>query len=471
MALGGAFRETLARHAVLLKQAETFRARPADFSSLLAERGGISANELDAFEELHDRANRHRRAAVMRYVHRIKREPEPESTPEPHVTAAPTQQPERRANTVPTPVHAGPSAGTDTTPSRPDVRALHGALQRDWNRLDERADQAFVSVFDMEGSDRLITRMRSLMENPDLQAGMRQALAGVLENHQQHVAARKHVEDWLSAGAEHMRQHEILGREAIGVNLGITGAGSYPAWRKEAGRLIEAGEAMLSDAAAYGAHLNNPAIGHAPVEQEVSRLQRAIRDEDNYAAERKAREQQSERVDRQDQAAKPAGMDTAPAQPDVHTLSEELERDWNRLDERAGQAGVSTFDMEGSEPLLARMRSLMKNPDLPARPRQALAGMLEQYQRHVAAHKQDAVTAPSPTPDESAAATGDAKPRATEKARAPSSAPVRSHRPSLPRRRQPGGRPTRSWPGSGTHSVKAPGKAAPCHSIPGATPT
>ena len=32
VALGGAFRETLTRHGVLLKQAETFRARPADFS-------------------------------------------------------------------------------------------------------------------------------------------------------------------------------------------------------------------------------------------------------------------------------------------------------------------------------------------------------------------------------------------------------------------------------------------------------
>ena len=411
VALGGAFRETLARHGMLLKQAEAFRARPADFSSLLAERGGISAKELDAFEELHDRASRHRRAAVMRHVYRIKREEEPGPTqrlkPEPHVTAVPTQQPEpeRLVNTAPTPVHAGPSAGTNTAPARPDTSTLYEAVQRDWNQLDERADQAGISVFDMEGSDRLISRMRSLMENPDLQAGMRQSLAGVLENHQQHVAARKHVENWLSAGAEQMRRHEILGHEAAGMDLGITGTGSYPEWRGKASRLVVAGEAILSDAKTYGAHLDNPAIGHAPVEQELSRLQRAIRDDDNYAAERKVREQQSERVDRQDEAANPAGMDTAPTQPDVRTLSEALERDWNRLDERADQAGVSTFDMEGSEPLIARMRSLMKNPDLPARPRQALAGMLEKYQQHVAAQKPDTVA--SPAPDKSAATPGD----------------------------------------------------------------
>ena len=79
VALGGAFRETLNRHAVLLKQAETFRARPDDFASLLAERGGIARKDLDAFEELLARARRHQRAATMRHVHRIKKEAEQEA--------------------------------------------------------------------------------------------------------------------------------------------------------------------------------------------------------------------------------------------------------------------------------------------------------------------------------------------------------------------------------------------------------
>ena len=79
VALSGAYRETLSRHAALLKQAETFRARPGKFASLLAERGGIARKDLDAFEELHARAQRHRRAASMRYVHRIKREAEQEA--------------------------------------------------------------------------------------------------------------------------------------------------------------------------------------------------------------------------------------------------------------------------------------------------------------------------------------------------------------------------------------------------------
>ena len=79
VALGGAFQETLTRHAVLLKQAETFRARPDDFASLLFERGGIARKDLDAFEDLHARARRHRRAATVRHMHRIKREAEQEA--------------------------------------------------------------------------------------------------------------------------------------------------------------------------------------------------------------------------------------------------------------------------------------------------------------------------------------------------------------------------------------------------------
>ena len=76
VALGPPFLETLTHHAVLLKQAAAFRTRPDDFASLLAQRGGIGRKDFDAFEELHARARRHRRAATMRHVHQIKREVE-----------------------------------------------------------------------------------------------------------------------------------------------------------------------------------------------------------------------------------------------------------------------------------------------------------------------------------------------------------------------------------------------------------
>ena len=181
VALSGVYRETLTRHAVLQKQAAAFRARPDDFASLLAERGGIGRKDLDAFEELHARARRHRRAATMRHVHRIKREAEQEvQQPEPELRqgdlaleggraeaprradtaardtagmessdrdAAPAQYfdtiPPVEAEDYPW-AHAAP-AQEDVPAPRPDRdRPRPGwyapceALQRDWNELIER---------------------------------------------------------------------------------------------------------------------------------------------------------------------------------------------------------------------------------------------------------------------------------------------------------------------------------------------
>ena len=128
-ALGTAFRDTLKRHGALLKQAETFRARPAEFASLLAERGGIGPKDLDAFEALHARASRHRRAATMRHVHRIKREAE----------QAPAQQPEPRVNAAPAPKDGAVApeareqgtgqAAPPETPEQREQRAQEEALE------------------------------------------------------------------------------------------------------------------------------------------------------------------------------------------------------------------------------------------------------------------------------------------------------------------------------------------------------
>ena len=93
VALGREFGETLARHAALLRQAGIFRARPDEYAALLAECGGIGRRDLDAFEQLHARARRHRRAATMRQVHRARREAG--QTPDRTPGQAPGQTPEQ----------------------------------------------------------------------------------------------------------------------------------------------------------------------------------------------------------------------------------------------------------------------------------------------------------------------------------------------------------------------------------------
>ena len=225
VALGGAFQETLTHHAVLLKQAETFRARPAEFASLLAERGGIARKDLDAFEDLHARARRHRRAATMRHVHRIKREAEQEAQhPKPELRqgelaleggraeaprradtvtrdTAGMQSSDRDAapaqyfDTVP-PVEAEdypwahaaaaqedvPPPRLDQDPPKPDWHAPYEALWRDWSELIERVRQTGEPLFYAKGYVDIIPRIRELTENPDIPAGTRAPMIEAFEN-------------------------------------------------------------------------------------------------------------------------------------------------------------------------------------------------------------------------------------------------------------------------------------------------
>ena len=66
VAAGDAFAETLARHGRVLQQAEQFRKNPERFAALLARRGGINANDLNEFAELHKRARAYQRRALAK---------------------------------------------------------------------------------------------------------------------------------------------------------------------------------------------------------------------------------------------------------------------------------------------------------------------------------------------------------------------------------------------------------------------
>ena len=233
VALSGAYRETLTRHAVLLKQAETFRARPDDFASLLSERGGIARKDLDAFEHLHARARRHRRAATMRHVHRMKKEAEQEAqqpkpelrqgelaleggraeaprradtvtrdtagmqSPDRDATPRPdTSTPFRRSKPKITPGHLPRPRRRmcrrlDQDPPKPDWYAPYEALQQDWSELIERVRQTGEPLFYAKGYADMIPRIQALAENPDIPAETRAPMIEALENHQRDLSARQ----------------------------------------------------------------------------------------------------------------------------------------------------------------------------------------------------------------------------------------------------------------------------------------
>ena len=296
VALGPAYQETLTRHSALLKQAAAFRARPDDFASLLEERGGIGRKDLDAFEELHTRARRHRRAATMRYVHRIKREAEQgaqQPKPELRQGELPLEDDhaaldgraetvERNAATAPsrnpaaTPADAG-SPATDAETAKPDWLEPYEALRRDWNSLTERVQQTGEPIFYAKGYADMMPRMQALADNRDIAAETRAPMIRALENHQRDLSARNFVVDYLDAAERHMGNYAALQSAAESLDIPIAEVPDHPDWRQEADRLVAAGGAILSDKEAYGVHLDHILIGDTRLKWALSDLRETIR--------------------------------------------------------------------------------------------------------------------------------------------------------------------------------------------------
>ena len=423
VALSGAYRETLTRHALLLKQAEDFRARPNDFASLLADRCGIARKDLDAFEDLHARARRHRRTATMRHAHRIKREAAQEAQhPKPELRqgelaledgraeapgradtvtrdTAGMQSSDRDAaeariiDTVP-PVEAedypwanvAAAQGDVPPPDRdllkPDWYAPYEALQRDWSELIERVQQTGEPLFYAKGYAAMIPRIQALAENPDIPAETRAPMIEALENHQRDLSARKYVEDYLDAAERHMDTHASLQRVADSLGVRIVNVSDHLGWRLEADRLMKAAETILADGETYGPHLDNMETGRARVEGELSRLRHVIREDGEYASGRKKPEPQSEPADTRATVEQPA-----PAEPAWLPAYEAMRQDWNSLIEDARQAGIPLFYAKGYMDIISRVRELTENTDIPAKSRAPLIQVLENHQRYLSARK------------------------------------------------------------------------------------
>ena len=408
----------------MLKQAETFRARPDEFAALLAELGGISRKDLDAFQDLHARARRHRRAATMRHVHRIKREAEQEArqpTPglrqgELALEGGRAEAP-RRANTVTRDTAGMPSPGRnaaeariidivppveaedypwalavaaqedvpppDQGPPKPDWLAPYAALQRDWNELIERVRQTGEPLFYTKGYTDIIPRIEALAENVDIPAETRAPMIEALENHQRDLTARRYVEDYIAATERHMDTHASLQRVAARLGVRIVRVSDHMGWRQEAVRLMKTAETILGDGDTYGAHLDNMETGHAHVERELSRLRRLIREDGEYAAIGSKPEPRSEPADTREEVEQPE-----PATPDWMAAYEAVRRDWNSLVEDIRQTGIPSFYAKGYMDIVARVRELMENGQIPARSQAPLIQVLENHQHYLSTRKQ-----------------------------------------------------------------------------------
>ena len=338
VALSGAFQETLTRHAVLLKQAETFHTRPDEFASLLAKRGGIGRKDLDAFEDLHARAQRHRRAATMRHVHRIKREadqqrlePEmrqgvkplgggaaeiaggvpagliqPAGPPDdgrPHTPAQATPPIETVAMPTERDFAGDPPAVAPELPvEKPSASTeeqvawdTYSALRQDWSRHLAAAERAGVHAIYVDGYRQLRARMEALTGNPALEDRPRRSLGNVLAQLDEGTETRREIEDYLAAVKDRLEyRSEVLDTVAIDLNKPVTGLTGYDRWRADIDRLAETGRRIMDGHDTYASHLNGIPLGLEHMRWALTDIGRLIGRDDRQISEAVERERQSE---------------------------------------------------------------------------------------------------------------------------------------------------------------------------------
>ena len=337
VALSGAYRETLTRHAVLLKQAAAFRARPDDFASLLAERGAIGRKDLNAFEELHARARRHWRAATMRYVHRIKREAKQQGLEHEMRQGVPPLgggvaetaggvpdgliQPAGADNGGPrTPAHATPPIETVAMPTERDFAGdpraaaatpavdkpsapteeraawdIYSVLRQDWSRHLASAERAGVHAIYVDGYKQLRTRMEALAESPALEDRPRRSLGNVLAQLDEGIGTRREIEDYLTAIKDRQEyRSEVLETVASDINKPVTGLTGYGRWRVDIDRLAETGRRIMDDHDTYASHLNGISLGLEHMRWALTDIGRLIARDDRQISEAAKRERQSE---------------------------------------------------------------------------------------------------------------------------------------------------------------------------------
>ena len=176
--------------------------------------------------------------------------------------------------------------------------------------------------------------------------------------------------------------HASLQRVAGSLGVPIVKVSDHLGWRQEADRLMAAAETILAGGETYGVHLDNMENGRARVEGELSRLRHVIREDGEYASQRKTPELHSEPVDTQEKVEQPK-----PAEPAWMPAYEALRQDWNSLIEDARQAGIPLFYANGYMDMIPRIRGLMENPDIPAKSRAPLIQVLENHQRYLSTRK------------------------------------------------------------------------------------
>ena len=270
VALSPAFRETLDRHGALMRQAETFRAKPQVFEPLLAERAGIGHSELDELGDVYARAGSYRRSVAGRAAHA--RRAEPERAQEVSWAEKPVETEAR----LPARTPRRPSAtgqANNAVPS-PLSGVEYRLLRLNWNLHRARAEQSGISPYDLDGAAELIERIAGFVGNQRVPAEPRRQLQAMVDDYRAHVRARTHVRNWLKASDRHWKHFHRLRRLAGALDVRVATLPAYANWLERNERLRREGRAIIDDPGTYGVHLKRREDFVEPVADSVSRMDR-----------------------------------------------------------------------------------------------------------------------------------------------------------------------------------------------------
>ena len=274
----------------------------------------------------------------------------------------------------------------------------------EWRAHVQRAEDAGVPPFHLEGCDALMARMGALAEKEALPG----ALAEVLEEHRPFAEDRAMVSDWTSAMLKTAGQRERMLAEAAAAGTALTSLPGHAAWSRRAERAVEEG-VELEDEGRYGVHLDRIAGTRAQLGEPLGELGRALEFDGNAASlqsEWRARERGEGDRSLEDFAARIAALarEAAPGEmpPDLSRAADEIaerqreaeERRWKEDERRLAEQKAR--DAQSALEALARERTQLLHAAAAVEPVakredwQALRGRAEAAMAEAATMAEDA---------------------------------------------------------------------------------
>ena len=142
----------------------------------------------------------------------------------------------------------------------------------EWRAHVQRAEEAGVLPFHLEGCDALMARMGALAEKDALPG----ALAEVLEEHRPFAEDRAMVSKWTSSMLEIAGRRERMLAEAAAAGTAVTSLPGHSAWSRRAEGALDESMELLADEDRYGVHLDRIAGARAQLGEPLGELGRAL---------------------------------------------------------------------------------------------------------------------------------------------------------------------------------------------------